>query len=245
MKSKTALVIGGSGGIGFEIVKTLSKYEMKVFASCSSNKDSLNRKLKEEDVSNCETCMLDVTNEENVEREVSKILEKHKIDVLVYCVSPKIVNKGVNDLSWKDFQNQIDVQVKGLFSIIKALKPLIESKHKIKFIVVLTEYCIGKPPSMLSHYITAKYGLMGLMKSMASELVKKKATFNMVSPGMVETELLSNLPPKIIEMTAYNNPMGRIAKPSDVAKVVAFLASEDSDYLNGVNIPINGGNIML
>ena len=98
---------------------------------------------------------------------------------------------------------------------------------------------------MLSHYVTAKYGLLGFVKSLASELTAYNCTFNMVSPGMVKTDLLSNVPHKLIEMTASASPMKRIADPSDVAKVIYFLASDNSDYLNGVNIPINGGNIFL
>ena len=78
----------------------------------------------------------------------------------------------------------------------------------------------------------------------ASELDPKKYSFNMISPGMVNTGLLSNLPPKLIELTAEANPMKRIAEPSDVAKIISFLLSDQADYLNGVNIPVNGGNIL-
>ena len=86
---------------------------------------------------------------------------------------------------------------------------------------------------------------MGYVKSMASELGGKNITFNMVSPGMVDTKLLLSLPPKLVELTAHKNPMNRISKPSDVASVIAFLASDKADYLNGVNIPVNGGNIFI
>ena len=75
------------------------------------------------------------------------------------------------------------------------------------------------PPASLSDYITAKYGLMGLCKSLAVELAKYNCTINMISPGMTKTDLLSNLPPKLIEMTALQNPLKRIASVKDVANV--------------------------
>ena len=238
---KIALVIG-SGGIGIEVSKTLVNKGMKV--CLSYNKNSPEEKLN--NVQSIKLYNINVKEKETIAKTISDIIEKNgKIDSVIYCVSCPIDNKKIHDLNWEDFQEHIDIQIKGLFLVIQALKPLIDKNHKIKFVAVLTEYCIGKPPSMLSHYITAKYGLMGFVKCMASELIKNNSTFNMVSPGMVSTNLLSNLPPKLVELTAFNNPMKRIAEPSDIAKVVSFLASEESDYLNGVNITINGGNVLL
>ena len=67
----------------------------------------------------------------------------------------------------------------------------------------------------------------------------------MVSPGMVETKLLDNMHSKIKEVASFKNPMKRIAQPTDVAEIIAYLISEKANYLNGVNIPVNGGNILI
>ena len=246
MENNVALVIGGSGDIGIETAKVLFGKGMDVCISYHSSEDETKNKLDIMGLKDLKLYKFDMNNEELINNSMASILNEHKkIDVVVYCVSMPIINKKIQELTWKDFQDHIDVQVKGLFTIIKTLSPLINGNHRIKFIVVLTEYVIGKPPIMLSHYITAKYGLMGFVKCMAAELAKNNCTFNMVSPGMVNTSLLSNLPKKLIEMVAYNNPMKRIAEPVDVAKVILFLASEDSDYLNGANILINGGNVFI
>lgn len=244
---KTALIIGGSGGIGFETVKALEKKVERLFISYyQKNKGvELKEKLENEGIKNFSLFEIDVRDEKTVASGISSILNNSKIDIVVYSVSNPVIYRRMDELSWKDFQEQIEVQIKGFYLVVTALNPLIQKNHKIKFIVVLSDSCIGKPPSMLSYYITAKYGLMGLVKSLASELTKNNCTFNMVSPGMVNTRLLSNLPPKLIELTAANNPLKRIAEASDVSKVISFLASDDSDYLNGVNIPINGGNIFF
>ena len=132
-----------------------------------------------------------------------------------------------------------------MFYVIKALEDQMSAKHKTKFIVLLTEYCIGSPPKGLSHYITSKYAVMGMAKTMAVELAQYSCTVNMISPGMVETPLLNNLPSKLIEMTAYQNPLKRNGIPEDVSSAISYLASDQSDYLNGTNIVINGGGKMF
>ena len=119
------------------------------------------------------------------------------------------------------------------------------TRKKIKFIVLLTEYCFGRPPQRVSHYVTAKYSLMGLSKTMAIELARYGSTVNMISPGMTNTDLLNNLPSKLIEIEEKKNPLKRIAEPEDIANAVLFLASEESNYYNGTNLLINGGNVIF
>lgn len=246
MEKKLSLIVGGSGGIGFETARLLCDENVNVCLTYFNNEDKIRKKLSEHKIGNFELYKINVKDEESIKNVISNILQKHeKIDSVVYSVSSSVVHKKIYDLNWSDFQEHIDAQIKGLFILVKILLPLIKSNHKIKFVVVLTDGCMGKPPSMLSHYVTAKYGLMGLVKCMVSELASNNCTFNMVSPGMIKTDLLANFPSKLVEITAYNNPMKRIAEPEDVARVIYFLISDDSDYLNGVNITINGGNIIF
>lgn len=241
-EKKVAFVIGGTGGIGFECVKSLLNQNMKICFTYCNNKEKAQDfliSLKTEDV---EMYCVDLTKEETIVRAIKEVIERNKkIDVVIHCATIPVTYKKIQNLEWNDFQRHIDVQTKGMLSIIKLLFPLIRKGHTIKFIVILTESCTGKPPNCLSHYVTAKYSLMGFSKSMAVELARYHCTFNMISPGMTKTGLISNFPPKLIEITASNNPMKRIAEPKDVANVVVFLASQDSDYLNGVNIAVNGG----
>src|SRR3989344_2601315 len=155
------------------------------------------------------------------------------------------LSKGDSENYFTYKMDLLDDQSKGLFTVVQSLSGLIKNNHRIKFIAVLTEACLGKPPTELSYYVTAKYGLMGFMKSMCSELTANNCTFNMVSPGMVDTKLLDNMHPKIKEVASFRNPLKRIAQPADVAEIIAYLISEKANYLNGVNIPVNGGNILI
>jgi len=245
MNDKVALVLGGSGGIGSEIVRSMISKNIKVCATYQQNKDNLEKlqKLNEEKLS---IYQMDLSDEASIKNAFDEIFKEYdKIDIVVFSATYPTKNKQILNMEWKDFQEHLDLQVKGSFYVIQNLKSQLEAKHKTKFIIILTEYCMGKPPAGLSHYVSAKYCLMGLAKSMAVELAKYNCTVNMVSPGMVDTDLISNLPPKLVEMTSESNPLKRIATAKDVANVVLFLSSDDSDYLNGVNITVNGGGVML
>ncbi|NQT45936.1 MAG: SDR family oxidoreductase [Candidatus Omnitrophica bacterium] len=234
--NKTAVVIGGSGGIGTAVSEKMIQKGIKVYSSYQKEKPN------NPDIN---FFKVEINEIDSVKGEFSKILDKEKIDIMVFSVTAKIENKQLMSLQWADYSKHIDVQIKGLYNTFDALKEQLRSKHKTKFIILLTEYCAGRPSASLSHYITAKYGLMGMAKSMAVELARYNCTVNMVSPGMTSTDLISNLPPKLIEITAANNPLKRIAKPEDVANVVLFLAGDESDYINGANIFVNGGGVIV
>ncbi len=245
MKKNIGVVFGATGGIGSQIVKKMLEKGMHVCAI--HNRDSKIKGFKEEfsqkDVS---LFNIDLMDKKSIQKGMSSIIEAHgAISSIVFSVSLPIKNKSILLSSEEDIEDHIKLQVLGMFHIIKSLKDFIKSVGGIRFVVLLTEACIGKPPAGMSAYVTAKYALMGFAKSMAVELSKYSCTVNMISPGMVDTELIAGFPSKLIEITATKNPLQRIAKPDDVANAVLFLISDESRYLNGTNITVNGGGIMV
>lgn len=245
MDRKVALVIGGSGGIGSEIVRLFVKKGIQVCSTYNRKREKAEDLFRELDPQSVSLYQMNLADDVSVEHACQQILIDHqKVDHVVFTATALVNHKNILNMAWRDFEEHITIQTKGLFGILQNLKAQIKAKHKTKFIVVLTEYCFGRPPSGLSHYVTAKYSLMGLCKAMTAELSKFNCTVNMISPGMVETDLISSLPAKLIEITAENNPLKRIALPGDVANLAYFLASDEADYLNGVNILVNGGGIV-
>jgi len=237
-KTKSALVIGGSGDIGQAIVKKLIEKNFKVISTYLNN-----NKMKSKEINYIKCDVLDDKSIKNLVSIINK--QFNEIDVIIFSVSPKIQNKKIFDIKWDEIEIHFRTQVMSIFKLIKSLKSQFYKKYKTKIIVLSTEYCIGKPPKGLTHYILSKYAALGLSKSLAVELAEYNSTVNIVMPGMVDTKLLDNLPPKLIELTAYNNPLKRIATVNDVASLVSFLSSEESDYLNGAIIPINGGSVLI
>ena len=106
---------------------------------------------------------------------------------------------------------------------------------------MLTDSVIGMPPKFLSPYITVKYALLGLMKSLAVEYAGKGITINAVSPDMMETKFLSGIPELVIEQNAKNNPLGRNLTVDDVIPAFEYFLSEKANVVTGQNIGITGG----
>ncbi|MDB4224866.1 SDR family oxidoreductase [Granulosicoccus sp.] len=108
---------------------------------------------------------------------------------------------------------------------------------------MLTSCTIGVPPNYLSHYVCAKYAVLGLMKALAAEYASKNIQINSVAPSMVETGYLKALDERVVQMNAESHPLKRNAVPDDIVPMIAFLLSSGSNYMNGVNIPVAGGQV--
>ena len=103
---------------------------------------------------------------------------------------------------------------------------------------------LGLPPKYLSMYTTIKYAQLGLVRALAAEYGELGVSVNAVSPSMVETQLLSEVPRQIVELSQAQNPMGRNASADDVAGVIEFLLSPAAGFINGANIPVTGGSVV-
>ena len=246
-KIKNALIIGGTGGIGSEVCMQLAKDGFNIALHYNSNVEwanELKKKIEDEGVK-CIILKANVNNEFEL-KEMLKMIERsfNTVDVLVNAAASNIPNIKFQDLEWSDDLNQIDLNIKSVFNIMKLVVELMIKNGGGK-IINIGSYSAEKPNSDWSHYITAKSALIGLTKSLAFELAPKGININMVTPSLVNTDLTANIPEKFKLLTASQTPLRRLAKASDVAGAVSFLASDKANFLAGENIRINGGQIML
>ena len=244
---KTALVVGGTGGIGKATCIQLAKDGFNVIIHYNKNK-SLAEEIKAEVEKHKQKAIVvkaDILNEGDIKDMVAAGLRAfQKIDVIANCAATIIPNIKFNDLVWTDFLQQIELNIKSTFTIIKEIVPgMIENGYGK--IINIGSLSAEKPNADWSHYITAKSALIGLTKSLAFELAPKGIRINMVTPSLVNTELTADIPEKIKLLTAAQTPLRRLALASDVAGVISFLASDRSDFLAGENIRVNGGQVMI
>ena len=109
-----------------------------------------------------------------------------------------------------------------------------------RFVFLLTAYTAGADPKYMSPYITAKHALLGLMKNLAAEYAEKHVHFNAVSPEMMDTPFVENVPELVKQMAAEKTPDKKLLSPETVAEVIARLLSGESDDINGENVYVNG-----
>ncbi len=244
---KIALVIGGTGGIGKATCIQLAKDGFNVIIHYNKNKTLAEEIKAEVEKYNQKSIIVraNILLETDVKEMIYKSIRAFdKIDVLANCAATKIPNIKFQDLEWADFQEQIELNIKSTFSIMKAVIPEM-IKNGYGKIINIGSLSVDKPNSDWSHYITSKSALIGLTKSLAFELAPKGVRINMVTPSLVNTELTADIPEKIKLLTAAQTPLRKLAIAADVAGVISFLASNKSDFLAGENIRINGGQVMF
>ena len=244
MSQKTALIIGGSGGIGTAIIKRLLKDGFLVCGAYYKNVDkveNLRQELAGQPVFFYKTDLLD---QSAIQATMQEVVAEHKqIDVLVFSATLPLEHKQLLDCEWEDFEKDLQVQLRGMFYAFKSLQAQIKQKRETKFIILLSAVCVGKPPSRMGSYTVAKYGLMGLAKIMAVELAQYNCTVNMLSPGMVQTDLIKSFPTKLVEIAAQKNSKQQLIQPEEVAERVSELVLAPAGYFNGKNIGINGEEV--
>lgn len=243
----TALVIGGTGGIGMATCLQLAKDGFDIVIHYHKNKQKAEEIRAQVEAIGQKAIIIsaDILSDAEIQEMVKRTIRVfEKIDVLVNCAAAVIPAIKFEDLVWDDYLHQLELNIKSVFSLIKAVSPLMIENGKGK-IINIGSLAADKPNSDWSHYITAKSALVGLTRSLAFELAPKGIRINMVTPGLISTDLTADVPEKTKLITAAQTPLRRLALTADVAGAISFLASPKSNFITGENIRINGGQVML
>jgi 3-oxoacyl-[acyl-carrier protein] reductase len=237
LDKKVILITGGSKGLGAEFVKQLSSSEDAiVFFTYSDVTADIHPR------GNIVPIICNQKYEAQIIECVTRIMDINgKIDVLVNNACPSLKPCDFLDTDWSMFQDVINVNVRGAYLFTREVSRIMKQQGYGRIINILSSYIINVPPEKLSFYVTAKYALAGLSKATAVELGKYGITVNMISPGLMATHLTNYLPPRYFEAYKQKHPMKKMTTTEDVAEVLRFLISDGAQFLNGVNIPVNGG----
>ncbi|GAA2459857.1 beta-ketoacyl-ACP reductase [Agromyces soli] len=228
--SRTVLVTGGNRGIGYAIAEEFLAQGHRVAVTARSG----------EGPAGSLTVRADVTDSESVDRAFAEIeTELGPVEVVV-------ANAGITRdtllmrMSDDDFEQVVDTNLGGAFRVVKrASKGMLKARFGR---VVLISSVVGLYGSAGQvNYSASKAGLVGMARSLTRELGARGITANVVAPGFIETDMTDALPEAQQAEYKKNIPAGRFAVPSEVAKVVAWVASDDAAYISGAVIPVDGG----
>ena len=240
-QDKIAIVTGGARGIGLEICRELLAKGMTVVAvdlneeNLAAMSDALGNpgeKLRTE--------KMDVTDSEGFSGLIQKVADEFgQLDVLVNNAGITRDNIAVM-LSDDDWDLVMKVNLKSAFIGSRAAAKIM-LRQRSGSIVNMSSYSGLEGNRGQANYAASKAGMLGLTKSMAKELAKRSVRVNAVAPGFIQTEMTDVLPQQAKDAALAQIPMNRMGQPGDIAKAVAFLASDDSSYITGQCISVDGG----
>lgn len=245
---KNILIIGASGGIGQAISKKLSQEGYNLILHYNNNPGKVEQiaatKVNDNQKIACIKADLSINSE------LDELISKAErtlgtVDGIINAATVNVSNIKFEKTDWNDLNRHLQINIKANYELLKRLVPSMKQRKKGKIIFITTQYTESTPPAELIHYVTAKSALNGFAKSMAVELGPHNIQVNLVSPGMTETELIADVPEKARLVAAGKAPLRRLATPLDIAKVVSFLFSENSNYITGETIRVNGGQTMI
>lgn len=243
--SKVALITGATRGIGKQIAIILAKEGYNIALNYRKENEELTNTKNEIEAQNVECLCVqgDVSSFEDCEKFVKETIEHFgSIDVLVN-------NAGITKdmllmrMKEEDFRQVIDINLIGTFNVTKNVISYMMKARNGRIINISSVVGVSGNAGQ-TNYAASKAGIIGFTKSLAKEVASRNILVNAVAPGFIETNMTDVLKDEVKEEIAKSIPLKRMGKAEDVANVVKFLASEESSYITGQVINVDGGMLM-
>jgi len=242
---KVAVVTGASRGIGASIAVELAKNNMFVIGTATSDKGV--RAIEENFKLNHQKgigLVLDVNDNNSIESLIKQVEENYgNIDILVNNagITKDTLLMKMKDEDWDEVMNT------NLKSVFKLSHSVIRKMIKNRYgrIINISSVVGHSGNAGQTNYTAAKAGMSGFTKSLAQEVGARGITVNCVAPGFIDTEMTRSLPEEYKNQLISKIPLGKLGSPNDIANAVAFLASENANYITGETLHINGGMLMI
>ncbi|WP_163101466.1 3-oxoacyl-[acyl-carrier-protein] reductase [Peribacillus alkalitolerans] len=245
LQGKAALVTGASRGIGREIALELAREGADVAVNFAGSEAKANEVVDEIKAMgrNAIAIQCDVSDSTAVTEMIQKSLDTFgKVDILVN-------NAGITKdnllmrMKEEEWDTVINTNLKGVFLCTKAITRSMMKQRSGRIINVASIVGVSGNAGQ-ANYVAAKAGVIGFTKTAAKELASRNITVNAIAPGFITTDMTDKLTDEVKEAMLSQIPLARLGEPKDIARVVAFLASEDSAYMTGQTLHIDGGMVM-
>ena len=227
---RTVLVTGGNRGIGFAIAAEFVALGHRVAVTARSGEGPVGSL----------TVRADVTDSSSIDAAFTEI------EAVLGAVEVLVANAGITKdtlllrMTEEDFTSVVDTNLSGAFRVVKrASRGMLKARFGRIVLVSSVVGLIGSAGQI--NYSASKSGLIGLARSVTRELGARGITANVVAPGFIETDMTAGLPDAQQDAYRKSIPVGRFARPEEVAKVVTWIAGDDAGYISGAVIPVDGG----
>jgi 3-oxoacyl-[acyl-carrier protein] reductase len=245
LAGKAALVTGASRGIGREIALELARQGANVAVNFSGSEAKANEIVDEIKALGRDAVAIkcDVSNTVEVTEMVKASIDRFgKLDILINNAGITRDNllMRMKEEEWDDV---INTNLKGVFLCTKAVTRQMMKQRVGRIINIASVVGVSGNPGQ-ANYVAAKAGVIGLTKTTAKELASRNITVNAVAPGFITTDMTDKLSEEVKAEMLKQIPLARLGEAKDIAKITAFIASDDSSYITGQTFHVNGGMVM-
>lgn len=243
LSEKVAIITGAANGLGLEAARVFLREGAKVALVDYDAVAGEQRVSELQAEGEAAFYQVDVSNQSQVVEMVQMVKERFgQIDILINNAGITKDNMLLK-MSNEDFQKVMDINVNGVFNCTQAVVPHMLEQGAGK--IINTSSVSGIYGNVgQTNYAASKAAVVGMTKSWAKEFGRKGINVNAVAPGFVETSMVATVPEKVIQGLLQAIPLQRLGKPSDIANAYLFLASDESDYVNGTVLHVDGGIMM-
>lgn len=244
--SDVAIVTGGGNGIGRSVCLRLAAGGISV-GIVDRDGDGAER-VKREVIAGggeAEVYCIDVTDARQVKEVVADLSRRHgRIDILANIAGGTVHLKRIEELTWAEWREDLDMNLKGTFLFCREVAPGMAAQRRGRIVNTASNYGVTGS-AMRTPYSAAKAAIIGFSKSLALELAPYGILVNVIAPGPTDTpRVLSKSTPEARKKRTLEIPFGRTAKPEDIAEGVYFLVGPESAYMTGQTLHVNGGLVM-
>jgi 3-oxoacyl-[acyl-carrier protein] reductase len=241
LAGKVAIITGAGRGIGHATSLKFG-HEGAIVVACDINADQAQQTAQDVMDAGGEAlgCRIDVRDPASIASMVSAVVKKYgRIDCLVNNAGI-VQDATLKNMSEAQFDDVIEINLKGVYNCTKAV---VDTMLKQQSGVILNASSIVGLYGNFgqTNYAASKFGVIGMVKTWARELGRKGIRSNAVCPGFVLTPILGKIPENVLKALEERVPLGRLARPEEVANTFAFLASDEASYINGAVIEVSGG----
>ena len=241
LAGKVSIITGAARGIGFATALKFA-HEGAISIVCDVDQAGVDEAVIKVREAKGEAMgfVVDVTKPATIRSMVDAVMAKYgRVDVLVNNAGI-VMDAQLLKMSEVQFDRVIDVNLKGTYNCTKAVADIMTQQGS--GVILNASSVVGLYGNFgQTNYAASKFGVIGMVKTWARELGRKGVRANAVCPGFVETSIISSIPDKVIEAMKSRVPLGRLAKPEEIANVYAFLASDEASYIHGAVIEVGGG----
>lgn len=245
LEGKSVLVTGASRGIGREIALEMARQGANVAVNYSGSEAKANETVDEIKAMGRDAFAVqcDVSNPESVGTMVKETIDRFgKLDVLVNNagVTKDNLLMRMKEEEWDDV---ININLKGVFLCTKAVTRQMMKQRQGRIINIASIVGVSGNPGQ-ANYVAAKAGVIGFTKTAAKELASRNITVNAIAPGFITTDMTDKLSEEVKTEMLKQIPLARFGEPKDIANLTIFLASDDSAYMTGQTLHVDGGMVM-